>query len=76
MVPDRITPDWIRQRLADGEVTQSDAAELCAVDPRTMRRWLAGDREMPRSAAVLLDARLYLRAGDTRRALAAINPLA
>ena len=37
-------------------LTHSDAARLCGVDPRTMRRWLSGKQDIPPPAERLLRA--------------------
>lgn len=36
----RVTLDWLG-------LTQEDAAEILAVDPRTVRRWVTGDSPVP-----------------------------
>ena len=49
-----MTPTDFRATLARLSLTQGAAAALLGVNPRTMRRWLAGDREMPEPAVRLL----------------------
>ena len=49
-----MTPTTLRATLARLSLTQGAAAALLGVNPRTMRRWLAGDREMPEPAVRLL----------------------
>ena len=70
--PNPVTPAWLRARLDAAGATQGEAARLLEVDARTARRWCLGESIMPRAAAILLDARLYLRAGDRQHALEAI----
>lgn len=52
--PLRMTPEQLRDLLARTGLTQQRAAELAGVELRTMERWLAGARAMPRSASGLL----------------------
>lgn len=42
-----MTPADLRAALSRLGLSQSEAARRCGVDPRTMRRWLAGDRRIP-----------------------------
>jgi DNA-binding transcriptional regulator YiaG len=49
-----MTPADLRAALARLGLTQAGAAHLLGVDARTMRRWLAGTREMPEPARRLL----------------------
>ena len=53
-----MTPDELRAALTRLGLTQSGAARLLHVEPRTVRRWIAGDRDIPGPAVVLL--RLWL----------------
>jgi hypothetical protein len=69
IIPDPVTPDWLRKRLAEASITQAEAARLCESADRTMRSWCIGEREMPRACAILLEARLCLRAGNPNGAL-------
>ena len=50
----RMTPEVLRDIIQRAGITQSRAAELAGVQPRTMRQYLAGDRTMPLSASGLL----------------------
>lgn len=70
--PNPVTREWIRARLAAAGATQGDAARILEVDARTARRWCLGESVMPRAAAILLDARLHLLAGDKKSALEAL----
>lgn len=42
-----MTPADLRSALSRLGLSQSEAARRCGVDPRTMRRWLAGHRRIP-----------------------------
>ena len=42
-----MTPADLRAALAALELTQGGFARLVRVDARTVRRWVAGDREIP-----------------------------
>jgi len=42
-----MTPADLRAALARLGLSQSEAARYCGVDPRSMRRWLRGDRRIP-----------------------------
>ncbi len=50
-----MTTTDLRETLARLGLSQTGAARLLGVDARTMRRWLAGEREMPQPAIRLLD---------------------
>lgn len=54
-----MTPTQLRAILFRLGLTQAAAARLVGVPDRTMRKWLAGDHDMPESAAILL--RLLVR---------------
>jgi hypothetical protein len=45
----------LRATLADLGLTQTGAARLLGVDPRTMRRWIAGEVATPQPVLRLLD---------------------
>ena len=47
-------PDTIRATVEALGLSQQHAARLIGVDPRNMRRWIAGDRAMPEPARRLL----------------------
>lgn len=49
-----MTPDAIRAELHRQGLSQVGAAHLIGVDPRTMRRWVDGTRDMPAPACRLL----------------------
>jgi DNA-binding transcriptional regulator YiaG len=49
-----MTPAQLRDTLAALGLGQSQAARLLGVDARTMRRWIAGDRDIPEPAIRLL----------------------
>ena len=51
-----MTRDELREigRQLYGELWQSPLARNAGVDPRTMRRWVAGDRAIPEPAARLI----------------------
>ncbi|HEX9488488.1 MAG TPA: hypothetical protein VF976_15575 [Gemmatimonadales bacterium] len=49
-----MTPKQLRAALTRLKLTQVAAAHALGVDPRTMRKWLAGDARIPEPAARLL----------------------
>lgn len=49
-----MTAPELRAALAALDLTQGGLARLVAVNPRTVRRWLAGDLPVPRAEALLL----------------------
>jgi DNA-binding transcriptional regulator YiaG len=49
-----MTPEELRATLDRLGLTQLGAAKLLSVDGRTVRRWIAGDRDIPGPAIVLL----------------------
>lgn len=62
-------PDSLRAALASTGLSQVALAQALGVDPRTLRRWLAGDSEVPepvRRVCVLLaaDPSLVLALGE------------
>ena len=52
--PDNPDAAWLRSLLAAHGCSQMQAARLIRYDPRTVRRWLAGDLLPPWSACELL----------------------
>jgi hypothetical protein len=58
MIKLKITGEQIKNLLSEHHVTQTKAAELCHVNPRTFRRWVAGDIPMPVAAWELLRIKL------------------
>jgi DNA-binding transcriptional regulator YiaG len=44
----------LRALLARAGLTQSGTARLMGTDPRTLRRWIADEREIPKTAVRLL----------------------
>ena len=52
--PDPVTPAYLRSLIEGAGISQGQAAQMLRVDPRTLRRWLAGDRACPWMAAELL----------------------
>ena len=50
----QMTGDFLKNWLAENNLSQNKAAELCAVTPRTFRRWVAGKPPMPRGMWELL----------------------
>jgi transcriptional regulator with XRE-family HTH domain len=52
--PDPTPPDWLRALIEGAGITQREAARRLHVEERSIRRWLAGDRAIPWSAAELL----------------------
>ena len=55
-----LTPKQLRVALRRLGLNQVAAAKQLGVDPRTVRRWLAGDRKIPAPIALLLG--LWLKA--------------
>lgn len=49
-----MTPADFRAALDRLELSQSEAARRLGVDPRTVRRWIAGDRRIPGPVVELL----------------------
>lgn len=49
-----MTAPELRAALAVLELTQGGLARLVDVNPRTVRRWVAGDLPVPRAEAILL----------------------
>lgn len=56
----RMTPDHLRDLIARAGITQARAAELARVEPRTLERYLSGDRAMPLSVSGLLCTSLVI----------------
>ncbi len=50
------TPADLRAMLRRGNLTGKAAAAIAGVNPRTIRRWIGGDSEVPYSAWRLLEA--------------------
>ena len=50
-----MTPQEYRQAIKQLDLTQKLASELLGVNPRTSRRWIAGDSEIPKSVELLLE---------------------
>jgi len=51
-----MTPDEFRAALAGFGLSQTRCAALMRTDPRTVRRWAAGDVPVPGPVIVLLEA--------------------
>jgi DNA-binding transcriptional regulator YiaG len=49
-----MTPKELRKALEALEISQITAARWLSVDPRTVRRWLAGDRKVPGMAVEMI----------------------
>jgi DNA-binding transcriptional regulator YiaG len=47
-----MSPDDLKDMLARLGFSQSGAARILGVDSRTVRRWIAGDRDIPAPAVV------------------------
>lgn len=50
----RCSADELRALLRRGHLTGSAAGAICGVNPRTIRRWIGGDSEIPYSAWSLI----------------------
>jgi DNA-binding transcriptional regulator YiaG len=59
VTPIPVTRVWLLALLSEHGATQCGAARMLRINPRTMRRWCAGDSTMPWAAAELL--RLILK---------------
>jgi DNA-binding transcriptional regulator YiaG len=62
-----MTADDLRAVLGRLSLSQTGAARLLGVDPRTMRRWVLGEREIPEVVVRLL--RLLEHVPGTRETL-------
>ena len=49
-----MTPDQLRAAIETLGTNQAALARAVGVNPRTMRRWIAGDSPIPRTAAILV----------------------
>lgn len=54
MNPSPMPPDELRTALAKLSLTQTEAAEVLGVTPRTMRRWASGEIVCSGPAAIVL----------------------
>lgn len=50
-----MSPEELKLRIADLNLTQNEAARLLGVDPRTMRRWMSGEKPVAPPVIVLLE---------------------
>jgi len=50
-----MTPEELRNRIAVLGLDTSDAARILGVEPRTMRRWLTGEKDITRPVIILLN---------------------
>jgi DNA-binding transcriptional regulator YiaG len=60
-----MSPQQFRYVLRQLGLSQVQAAKRLGVNPRTVRRWVAGDSRIPESAGLVLQ--LWLRAQPRRR---------
>ena len=60
-----MSPQQFRQVLRQLGLSQVQAAKRLGVNPRTLRRWVAGDSRIPESVGLVLQ--LWLRARRRRR---------
>ena len=44
----------LREAITALATNQAELARMVGVNPRTMRRWIAGDSPIPRTAAILI----------------------
>ena len=49
-----MSPEELKLRIAELSLTQNDAARLLGVDPRTMRRWMSGEKPVSAPVIILL----------------------
>lgn len=61
-VPYTPTVEEIKERRADAELTQAEAAEMVYVSPRTWRAWETGQNPMPAGLYELWVRKLQERA--------------
>lgn len=54
VLSESVTSDELRMYLKRHNLTQIKAAEMCKVNPRTVRRWALGEVPMPKGAWELL----------------------
>jgi DNA-binding transcriptional regulator YiaG len=47
-------PEELRDRITKLDLSQNDASRLLGVDPRTMRRWLSGEKSVAAPVIILL----------------------
>ena len=75
---DAMSPDEYRTTIEALALTQAGAARLLGVDGRTSRKWAAGDREVPPTAARFLRFLLAAKISpdEVMKALAADAPAA
>lgn len=50
-----MTPTQLRAALERLELSQMECSRLLRVDGRTVRKWIAGDSEIPTSVTMLLN---------------------
>ena len=65
-----VTPEQFREAIAGLGLNQTEAAKALEVDARTVRRWAAGEREIPGPVRVALRCMAQLRprrAGDRKQ---------
>lgn len=60
-----MSPQQFRHALRQLGLNQVQAAQRLRVNPRTVRRWVAGDSRVPESVTLLLE--IWLRARPRRR---------
>jgi len=60
-----MTPQQFRHVLRQLGLNQVQAAKRLGINPRTLRRWVAGDSRIPESVSLLLE--LLLRERRRRR---------
>jgi DNA-binding transcriptional regulator YiaG len=49
-----MTPEQLREALERLEISQVTASRWLAVDPRTVRRWVLGERRIPGMVAEMV----------------------
>ena len=57
-----MSPEQFREAIAGLGWSQLEAARQLDVEPRTVRRWVAGDRAIPSPVRIALDCMRRLRA--------------
>ena len=53
-----MTTNQLREAITALGTNQAALARLVGVNPRTMRRWIAGDSPIPRTAAILIQTKM------------------
>jgi hypothetical protein len=58
-----VSPARYRRLIAHFGLSQVGSARFLGYDPRTVRRWVAGELEVPKAVAMLLELMVGAKAG-------------